>query len=103
RHGRIRLLIGRAEESAFAQTRADGCKVVAADVANERDLAGKTIRRLALQPIESRAGEVGEWDEVDRSGADDPGNRTDLLQLRVDEGHAAVEVLVSEQRCLERQ
>ena len=103
RHRRIGLLIRRAEESALAQTRADGCKVVAAHVANERDLVGKTVRRLAVQPIESRVGEVGERDEVDRSGADDAGNRTHLLQLRVDECHAPVEVLVSEQRSLERQ
>ncbi len=101
RYGRIGLLIGRAEESALAQTRADGGKVVAAHVTNERDLRGKTVRRLAFQLIESRVGEVSERDEVDRSSADDTGNRTHLFELRVYESHASVEVLVSEQRSLE--
>ena len=61
------------------------------------------VPRLALQQIERRVGEVGERDEVDRSGADDAGNRAHLLHLRVDEGDAAVEVLVSEQGRLEGQ
>ena len=37
-------LIGRAEESALAETSADGCEVVAAHIANERNLATKAFR-----------------------------------------------------------
>src|SRR5437870_933627 len=103
RYGRIGFLIRRAEESARAQTCANGRKVVAAHVSDECDLAGYSPSGLALQPIKSRAGQVGERDEVDETGADDTGNRTHLLQLRVHECHAPVEVLVSEQRSLEGQ
>ena len=65
--------------------------------------SGHCVLRLAIQPIERRLGVVREWNSVDRAGVDDPGNGAHLLQLRVDEGYAPVEVLVAEQRRLEGQ
>ena len=103
RDRRIGLLIRSAEHPALAQTGADGCKVVAAHIANERDLAGHSVGGLALQPVESRICEVGERDHVDGSGADDAGKLAHLLQFRVDESDAAVEVFVAEQRSFKRQ
>ena len=61
------------------------------------------VSGLALQPIERRVGEVRERNAIDRAGVDDTGNRAHGLHFRVDEGDAPVEVLVAEQRRLERQ
>ena len=97
-------MIGGGEESPFTQLRADRRKVIAADVANQRDLAGgMSSLDWPSSQIERRVGEVGERDEIDRAGADDAGNRAHLLHLRVDERDAAVEVLVAEQGRLEGQ
>src|SRR5262249_43301233 len=97
------LLIGNAEHPALAQAGANGCKVVAADIANEGNLARHSVRGLAPQPVESRIRAIGEWDEVYGSGADDTGKFAHLLHFRVDEGDAAVEVLVAEERSFKRQ
>ena len=101
RHRRIGLLIRQTEGSAFPQTRADGCEVVAAHVTDERHLTWYDVAGLAFQPIEGCTRLVGERDKIDGSGADDSGNCAHLLHLCVEERHAAVEVLVSEQRSLE--
>src|SRR5258708_16925626 len=82
-HWSIGLVIRRAEESALAQMRSNGRKVVAAHVPDECDLVGYSPSGLAVQPIKSRAGEVSERDEVDETAADGTRNRTHLLPLRI--------------------
>src|SRR5262249_58634769 len=93
RNRRGRFSIVRREGPAFAELRADGGEVVAADVANQRDLAGGLGSRLPVQQVERRIREVGERDEIDRCGADDTGNRANPFHFRVDEGDTLVEVL----------
>src|SRR3977135_1908645 len=91
-YGRIGLLIGRDEESALAQACADGCKVVAAYVSDECNLARYAVNaaRLALEEIKRGAARVGEGNIIDGAGADDARKSAHLLQHRVDEGHTAV-------------
>ena len=101
--GQLGHLVRRAEESAFVQARTDGREVVAADVAHERDLLRDVGPGLSLQPVERRVGDVRKRNAIDRACVDDAGNRAHGLQLGVDECHAPVEVLVAEERSLERQ
>src|SRR5262249_32255921 len=65
RRGSRGLPIVRGEEPAFAQLRADGREVVAADVAYQCDLAGRLRARLPFQQVERRIGEISEWNEID--------------------------------------
>src|SRR5207249_793020 len=63
----------------------------------------ETVSWLALQKIEPRIIGNRQRNSRDRPCVCHAGDRAHLLQLRVDEGHASVEVLVTEQRRLERQ
>ena len=103
RHTKRGLPIRCREEPPLTQLRTDRCKVVATHITNQRDLADETVFRLALQQIERRGRGVGERDDVDRSGAHDARNRTHVLDLRIDERDAAIEILVPEQWRLEGQ
>src|SRR5688572_23168250 len=63
--GQLGRLIGGAEESAFAQRRADCREIVAADVADECDLLRDLVSGLSLEPIERRVGEVRKRNAID--------------------------------------
>jgi hypothetical protein len=95
-------LVRRAEESAFVQRRANGGEVVAAHVTNERDLLRDLVPRLPVEPIEGRVGGVRERNATDRTGVDHARNGAHGLHLGVDEGDAPLEILVAEERSLER-
>src|SRR5207253_10791591 len=84
--------------------RADRWEVIASHDAQERDLLGDTVLRLTGEQIKCRVSIVyRQWHLRSRAGVYDAGNCANLFQLRVDEGHAPVEVLIAEQRSLKGQ
>src|SRR5262249_30501142 len=90
-HRRFRPLIGRVEESAFAQARANSREVITGHHPRECVLRACFGKRLARVGISSRLGDFRQWDSRNRSGVDDAWNRPDLFQLRVDERHTLLE------------
>src|SRR5262249_15876812 len=101
--GRFGFTIGSLEEPAFSQPRTDSRKVAVTHHACQRYLFGETVSWLARQKIEPRIIRHRQRNSRDRPCVRHAGDRAYLLQLRVDEGHAPVEVLVTEERRLERQ
>src|SRR5580765_4592855 len=101
--GRLGSSISDFEEPALSQSRADGRKVPVAHHACQRYLLRDTVSGLARQKIKARIIGNRQRNSRDRPRVCHAGDRAHLLQLRVDKGHASVEVLVTEERRLERQ
>src|SRR5262245_9789770 len=97
RHRRSRLSVRRIEESAFAQTCPDSGEVIPAHDARERDLFAGLVVGLALENIKSRLVVYRQRNSRNRASVHYAGNCADLFQLRVDKGHALVEVGMAEQ------
>src|SRR5207249_9129991 len=98
RHRRFRPLVRPVEESALPQAGANSGEVIAAHDARERDLFAGLDGGLAREEIKRRLVVYRQGNSRNRAGVDDSGNRANAVQLRVDEGHAPVEVAIAAQR-----
>src|SRR5262249_43462847 len=97
-HLRFRAPVGYIEEAPFTQLRANGGKVIAGDKPYQRNLPGHLVLCLTSELIKRRVGVVWrQWKLRSRPGAHHTRYCTNPFQLRIDEGHTFLEILVTKQ------